>query len=86
MGGQLRVPENIVVYVRPNCPECDQVIRYLENRGLHFQVRDVERDADAQEDLDALGYSDVPVTFLDEEAVVGFNANRLDASLVHIAL
>ena len=80
------MPENIVVYVRPNCPECDEVVRYLENRGLHFRVRDVERDPDAQEDLDALGYSDVPVTFLDEVAVVGFDANILDASLVHITM
>jgi len=44
----------------------------------------VERDPDAQEDLNALGYTDVPVTFLDEVAVVGFDANILDASLVHI--
>jgi glutaredoxin len=86
MGGELSVPENIVVYVRPNCSECEQVIRYLENRGLRFRVRDVERDADALGDLDALGYTDVPVTFLDEEVIVGFNVNRLDASLVHITV
>lgn len=86
MAGQLRVPQNIVVYVRPNCYECEQVIHYLQHRGLRFLVRDVERDADAQEDLDALGYTDVPVVFLDDAVVVGFDTNRLDAYLVHVTV
>ncbi|NLC55508.1 MAG: glutaredoxin family protein [Armatimonadetes bacterium] len=86
MAGQLRVPQNITVYVRPNCTECDQVIRYLENRGLRFLVRDVERDPDAQGDLDSLGYTDVPVIFLDETAIVGFDTNRLDAHLAQVTI
>lgn len=86
MGGQLRLPQNITVYVRPDCTECDEVIRYLRNRGLHFDVRDVESDDDAQEDLNALGYTGVPVTFIDDQAVTGFDTNRLDAYLVHITV
>lgn len=88
MGGQLRVPQNIIVYVRPNCPECDEAIRYLTNRSLQFRVRDVERDADAQEDLDALGYTEdnLPVVFLDDQVVVGFDTNTLDAYLVHLTI
>ena len=64
------------------------MVRYLQNRGLHFQVRDVGRDSDAEEDLDALGYSeaDLPVTLLDDNMVVGFDTNRLDAFLVHISV
>ncbi|MBI3946428.1 MAG: glutaredoxin family protein [Armatimonadetes bacterium] len=88
MAGRTRLPDNIVVYARPNCAACEQVIRYLANRSLHFRVLDVERDADAQADLNAAGYTedDLPVTFLDDAAVVGFDANRLDAYLVHITI
>lgn len=86
MGGVIPVPRNIVVYVRSNCSECDQVIRYLENRGLRFRVLDVERDEDAMGDLNALGYTELPVTFFDDTAVVGFDTNRLDAYLARITL
>lgn len=88
MGGVIGVPQNIRVYVRPNCSECEQVLRYLEDRGLRFQVCDVERDADALEDLNALGVEEdsLPVTFLDDVSVTGFDTNRLDATLAHITV
>jgi glutaredoxin-like protein NrdH len=53
------------------------VKEFLRQKGVAFTEKDVSADEQALEELVALGFSATPVTVIDGEAVVGFNAAKL---------
>lgn len=72
----------ITVYTTPTCPYCQQLKRFLSQRGIVYEEKDVSRDRNAaMEMVQKTGQRGVPVTFIDGEAVVGFNPSRLDQLL-----
>jgi glutaredoxin len=54
---------------------------WLSQAGVPFAVRRVDDDLDAYRDLVARGFRTVPVTFMNDRAVVGFDADALAAAL-----
>lgn len=45
-------PSGIVVYASPFCAPCEQLKRYLTQKGIEFQTRDVMMDEEAQDRLE----------------------------------
>jgi glutaredoxin len=76
----LNVPE-IVLYTMTGCHFCAGVKEYLEQRGLEFTERNVGDDEQAMAEFRELGFRGTPVTLIDGEAVVGFDAAKLDELL-----
>lgn len=60
---------------------CNQTKEYLSQKQIPFQERDVTKDADAVQELQRLGYMTTPVTVIDGEVIVGFDAAKIDAAL-----
>ena len=56
---------------------CERVKEFLSQRGQKFDVRLVDEDDAAYDDLLALGFRSVPVTVIGDIAVKGFDPEAL---------
>lgn len=57
---------NLVLYIRPTCPYCVRVLRFMEEHGLNVPTRDIGADPLARQELVAVGgKSQVPCLFID---------------------
>ncbi len=57
------------------------VKRYLAERGVRYELRDVNADPAAREEFLRQGFRLPPVTVIDGVAVEGFQLDRLDELL-----
>lgn len=72
----------VKVYSVEWCGPCNKVKKYLESKGVPYEVVTV---ADAKEDRDIVqeisGQRSVPVTVINDEVIVGFEKAQIDAAL-----
>jgi alkyl hydroperoxide reductase subunit F len=70
---------NVVVYSTQNCPYCRMAKAFLEKNNVAFESIDVGTDIEAAKKMIALsGQRGVPVIVVDDEVIVGFDAQRLN--------
>ena len=77
--------KKVIVYTKNNCPECEKLkfnLGYLpqEVKDTHnFEYRNIDENDEYNDTLIHLGYSSVPVTFVEGTGapVVGFNMGIL---------
>jgi glutaredoxin len=70
--------QKVILYTKPDCPDCFNAKRFLNNRNIPFEVRDIT-DPQAVEELLALlgpGQYATPIIVLGEHVFVGFEVNR----------
>jgi glutaredoxin len=72
----------VVVYSGPGCAPCEQVKRFLTERGVSYDVRNVRDNRDYLMELRDLGYLSVPVTVIRGQVIKGFDLEKLEAALV----
>ena len=60
---------------------CGKVKEFLSQNRIEFTDRNVAADEAALAELERLGHMTTPVTFIDGEAVVGFDRARLQQLL-----
>ena len=54
------------LYIKPTCPYCQKVLRFMEGRGIELALRDISADPEAREELvRAGGKAQVPCLFID---------------------
>ena len=70
---------NVTVYSKPNCPQCTQTKKKLEQKGIAFEVIDISQDKKAAQTVNDLGYRQVPVVVSGEKHWSGFRPDLLDA-------
>jgi glutaredoxin-like YruB-family protein len=69
----------IKLYTAPTCGYCNQVKRFLSERGVPFTEHDVSRDRAAADEMVRLtGQMGVPVIVADGQVIVGFDRPRLE--------
>lgn len=57
---------DLVLYIRPTCPFCVKVLRFLEGRDLEVATRDISSDPAARDELVGVGgKQQVPCLFID---------------------
>lgn len=75
--------EEVVVYSKPSCVQCNATYRALDSAGIEYRVVDLTQDEAALEYVQSLGYSQAPVVVAsDEDHWSGFRPdyiNRLAA-------
>lgn len=77
------MPKKITIYSRPTCAPCNQIKKFLNLKGLSYEVKDVDADPNnAAEALALAGMSIVPVTVITkqddtQEVISGLNLSRL---------
>lgn len=74
----------ITVFVRAGDPQCEALLRYLDQRGLEYTTRDVTADPSASAILfGRLGRVAVPALIVDDRMLVGFDPVQLARFLPH---
>lgn len=76
----------VTVYTVPNCTGCIATKRWLDGRGVPFEVVDLAADSVSRERLAGLGFTSAPVVEVDEpagqERWSGFRPDLLKAMFV----
>lgn len=69
----------VIVYSTENCPYCRMVKAYLDRHGVEYMAIDVGKDREAAKKMvEISGQYGVPVTTVDDEIIIGFDAQRLN--------
>ncbi|WP_271404714.1 glutaredoxin-like protein NrdH [Kocuria palustris] len=71
--------QQITVYSKPGCVQCQATISNLDKRGAAYEVRDVTQDQDAYAHVRELGYQQVPVVEVGQQHWSGFRPDKIDA-------
>ena len=67
----------IKLYSKPNCMQCEFTKKYLNDKGVAFEVIDVFEDKEALSMLIDEGYSNMPVVDIGGEFHTGFRPDLL---------
>lgn len=62
-----------LVYGKRNCPWCTKAKQLLDKLQMFYVYMDVAEDTDLRERLKAAGHKTVPVVFLGDELIGGYN-------------
>ncbi|WP_313339773.1 glutaredoxin family protein [Sedimentibacter sp.] len=73
--------KNIKIFSSSTCPNCTLVKDLVKEKGYDYEEKNVSLDAEAKKELISMGYMGVPITFIDDEVVVGFNKQKLEELL-----
>jgi len=57
------------------------VMDYLKEMNVTFEEKNVSTDAAARKELMKAGFMGVPVIYVDDEVIQGFDKSKLDALL-----
>jgi len=67
----------ITVYSKPACVQCTATTRALDARGLQYQVIDLSEDAAALQQVQEMGYRQVPVVVAGDSHWAGFRPDMI---------
>lgn len=73
--------KKIVIYTSNTCGYCHMAMDYMKEIGVSFEEKNVSTDPAARKELMAKGFMGVPVIYVDEEVIQGFDKGRLDELL-----
>lgn len=69
----------VIVYSKPDCPQCTQTVNRLKNIGVDFQKHDVTVDAKAREAALSLGHRAMPIVVAGDKHWAGFRPDMISA-------
>ncbi len=73
----------VTLYMTSWCPYCRKTAAYLKARGIQFVAKDIEKDAQAAQEVarKARGYGGVPVVDIAGTIIRGYDPVQIDAAL-----
>lgn len=66
----------ITVYSKPACMQCNFTKKYLDQKGIAYEVKDIMESEEALEEVRKLGFQSLPVILA--EGMAAFNGFRPD--------
>jgi len=74
--------KNVVIYTTPTCTYCKAAKEFFKENNIEYTEHDVAADAEKrQEMIEKSGQMSVPVIFVENEMVTGFNKEKLSELL-----
>ncbi len=74
--------KKVSIYSTPTCMYCRAAKEFFNENNISYEEFDVATDADKREEMiQKSGQMGVPVIFVDESMVVGFNREKLSELL-----
>ena len=74
--------KKVVIYTTPTWPHCHRAKEYLSQKGISYEDKDVAANREtAKEMIEKSKQMGVPVIFVDDQMVIGFNQAKLDELL-----
>lgn len=71
----------IILYSSTGCSFCAKIKKDLQEWGYEYEERNVTENEAFFNDLHEKGIYSVPVTFIDEKAIIGYRPNQLREAL-----
>ena len=69
----------VEIYTTPSCEFCKQAKEYMKENEINYKDYDVKESAEKrQEMIEISGQMSVPVIVVDEDMMVGFDADKLE--------
>ncbi len=68
---------SIIVYSKPNCPQCDLTKRDMDILGIEYQTIDISQQHDQLERLTSMGFRSAPVVETEVESWSGYNQEKI---------
>lgn len=79
---------DITVYTKPACVQCNATKRHLDKSGVAYSLIDISQDAEAFEYVQSLGHMAAPVVVANIRGVQtdwsGFNPDMLNEAIASI--
>lgn len=73
--------KHVTIYTSPTCHFCHQATDYLKEKNVEFEAKDISKDPEARKFLMSQKIMGVPAIYIDEELVMGFDKQKIDALL-----
>ncbi len=74
--------KKVTIYSTPTCHFCHMTKEYLTEKGISFTDYDVAHDLEKrQEMIQKSGQMGVPVIFIDDEMIIGFDKDKIASTL-----
>lgn len=74
--------KEVIIYSTPTCHFCQMTKEFLKENNIQFTDYDVSADTDKrQEMIEKSGQMGVPVIFIGEDMMVGFDKKKLSEKL-----
>lgn len=67
----------VIVYSKPNCPQCDLTKRDMDILGIEYETIDITQQQDQLDRLIGLGYRTAPVVETDQDIWSGYNQDKI---------
>lgn len=75
--------KKVTIYTTQSCGYCKMAKAFLAQNNIQYTERDIERDAQAREELIQRNINGVPVFFIGNELIVGFDKEKILALVDH---
>ena len=67
-----------ILYIKRGCPWCDEVVEYLDKKGIEVEMKVVSSDREAMQEMVALsGQSKVPTMDWHSQVLADFGVDEL---------
>ena len=73
--------KNVVIYSSNTCGYCTMAKEYFTEKGVVYTEKNVSTDIEARKELMSKGFMGVPVIYVEDEVIQGFDKARLDSLL-----
>ena len=78
---QVRANARVVLYATDWCGYCKQTKRFLDQKGIPYKAFDIEKDAVARKDYEALGGAGIPIIDVNGTLIRGYDPDAILAAL-----
>lgn len=74
--------KKVTIFTTPTCAYCKMAKEFFKQNNIQFEEKDVVKDAQARDEMiNKSGQMGVPVIFVGDDIVVGFDKRRLSELL-----
>lgn len=73
--------KQIKIYTSNTCGYCHAAMDYFNEKGLEYEEHNISIDKDAKKELIKMGYMGVPIIFIGDEIIEGFNREKIENAL-----
>ncbi len=77
--------KDVIIYSTPTCVYCDLAKNFFKEKGVEYTDYDVSTDNEKrQEMVEKSGQMGVPVIFIGEEMIIGFDKDKVEEIIDHL--
>lgn len=73
--------KEVVVYTSNTCGYCKMVKEYLQENEVEYSEKNISDDQEARKKLISEGFMSVPIIYIGDEVVKGFDKKKLSELL-----